>query len=75
MARILDLRGLPHPSRPPLVFNTLASLGQGEELVVLVEIEPVPLYTMLRQKGYVCKGAKQADNSWRVEIRKAIKSA
>lgn len=70
MARILDLRGLPHPTRLPLVFNTLASLGKDEELAVLVEIEPLPLYAMLKQKGYECKGFKQADNSWRVEIRK-----
>ncbi len=70
MSEVLDVRGLPHRERPPRIFNALSGLKQGDELVILVEIEPLPLYSMLRAKGYTYQGERQADGIWRVRIRK-----
>ncbi len=70
MPEILDVRGLPHRERPPRIFNMLSNLKEGDELVLLVEIEPLPLYGMLRSKGYTYQGERQADGSWRVRIRR-----
>lgn len=70
MAKNLDVRGLPHPERPPLIFNALSKLDESEILTLLVEIEPIPMYRMLGEKGYSAKGERLEDGSWRVEIRK-----
>lgn len=71
MSEIIDVRGLPHHERPPLIFSKLAQLNENETLTLLVEIEPLPMYRMLEQRGYEAKGAKEPDGSWRVLIRKA----
>ncbi len=68
----LDVRGLPHHERPPLIFSKLAQLRENEMLTLLVEIEPLPMYRMLEQRGYEAKGERQPDGSWRVLIRKKV---
>ncbi|WP_290901750.1 DUF2249 domain-containing protein [Ferroglobus sp.] len=63
----LDVRGLPHPERPPLVMKKLQEHG---ELELIVEVEPKPLMAMLREKGYVCESRFDGEK-WIVRIRRA----
>lgn len=65
----LDVRGLPHHERPPAIFSKLAQLKEKETLTLLVEIEPLPMYRMLEQRGYEAKGEKMQD-CWKISIRK-----
>ncbi|MCS4540999.1 MAG: DUF2249 domain-containing protein [Euryarchaeota archaeon] len=67
----LDVRGLPHPERPPLIMSKLLQLKEGETLTLIVEIEPLPMYTLLKQHGYECKGEQLPNGSWRVLIKKS----
>jgi len=62
----LDVRGLPHSERPPLILRKLEELG---ELELIVEVKPVPVITMLESRGYTCEAEHEGD-FWRVRIRK-----
>lgn len=65
MGRVeVDVRGLPHPERPPLVMK---KLKEHDEIDLIVEIEPKPLMNMLENMGYVCN-SKFEGGSWRVTI-------
>ncbi len=65
MGRVeVDVRGLPHPERPPLVMRKLKEHG---EIDLIVEIEPKPLMSMLENMGYVCDSKFEGDG-WRVTI-------
>ncbi|WP_456369040.1 DUF2249 domain-containing protein [Geoglobus sp.] len=66
MPEKLDVRGLPHPERPPLIMQKLKEHGEVE---VLVEVEPKPLMSMLKQQGYQVEsrfdGEKWVVRIWR----------
>lgn len=66
MPEKLDVRGLPHPERPPLIMQKLKEHGEVE---ILVEIEPKPLISMLKQQGYSVEsrfdGEKWVVRIWR----------
>lgn len=40
----LDLRDLPPPERHSKIFEAFESLGSGEELTIINDHEPAPLY-------------------------------
>ncbi len=62
----IDVRGLPHPERPPLIMQKLREKG---EIQILVEIEPKPLMSMLKQQGYSID-SKFDGEKWIVKIWK-----
>lgn len=62
----VDVRGLPHPERPPLVMEKLKEHG---EIDLVVEIEPKPLMGMLEKMGYTCDSNFDGEK-WRVRIKK-----
>jgi len=62
----VDVRGLPHPERPPLIMKKLQEKGEVE---VIVEIEPKPLISMLKQQGYSVD-SKFDGEKWIVRIWK-----
>ena len=62
----IDVRGLPHPERPPLIMQKLREKGEVE---ILVEIEPKPLMSMLKQQGYSID-SKFDGEKWIVRIWK-----
>lgn len=42
--KTLDLRDLPPPERHPKIFEAFESLDSGEELTLINDHEPAPLY-------------------------------
>lgn len=56
----------------PWVFGALAlvalQLGQGEELLLIIDREPVPLYRVLERNGYTWTTTHHADDG-RFEVR------
>ncbi|MEO7576506.1 MAG: DUF2249 domain-containing protein [Massilia sp.] len=48
----LDLRGLPAPEPMERVLDALEKLGPGQQVRMLIEREPHPLYRLLTRCGY-----------------------
>ncbi|MBE8540289.1 DUF2249 domain-containing protein [Geoglobus acetivorans] len=63
---IVDVRGKPHPERPPLILQKLKEFGEVE---VWVEVEPKPLMAMLKEQGYTVESSFDGEK-WVVRIRK-----
>jgi tRNA 2-thiouridine synthesizing protein A len=53
--RILDVRGLEQPEPLIRVLAALGELAAGEYLHLLSHRDPVLLYPLLAQQGFVCK--------------------
>ncbi len=56
------------PCRP--IDDAVASLIPGQQLVLIVPFEPVPLYAKLGNQGFVHDARQLPDGAWRVEFRK-----
>jgi Uncharacterized conserved protein (DUF2249) len=66
----LDLRGLQPPE--PIV-RILEALERAPRvpLRAILPHEPVPLYALLRERGFTCSGAPRADGGFEVLIERA----
>lgn len=71
MAQVIDGRFLEAPEPLELTLNALDTLPDGDELVVLLNCQPRPLYQILQRSGYVWTENWQADGSNEIRIRKA----
>ncbi len=69
--RLIDGRGMEPPQPLELAVAELATLAPGEELVMLLNCEPLPLYAILDQNGFRHTSAHRADGSNEIHIRKA----
>jgi hypothetical protein len=69
--QVIDGRDMEPPEPLERALAVLPTLGPGEELVMLLRCEPVPLYTILDQNGYAHSSRYLADGSNEVRIRKA----
>lgn len=68
-APAMDLRGLQPPE--PIV-RIFAALDEGRtSLRVILPHEPVPLYNLLRERGYRYSGAPSSDGGFEVLIERA----
>ncbi len=47
----LDVRGLPPPEPLEQVLDAISTLGNTQQLHVLIDREPFPLYDILAQNG------------------------
>jgi uncharacterized protein (DUF2249 family) len=63
----LDLRGLPPPEPIVCILDTLAR-SPREPLRVVLPHEPVPLYALLRERGFTWSGAERADGAYELLI-------
>ena len=70
-ARVIDGRGMEPPEPLELAVAGLRTLAPGEELVMLLNCEPLPLYSILDRSGYRYRSARRADGSNEVHIQKA----
>jgi TusA-related sulfurtransferase len=70
-ARVIDGRGMEPPEPLERAMAELATLAPGEELVMLLRCEPLPLYSILERNGFGYSSKLQADGSNEVRIRKA----
>jgi hypothetical protein len=68
--RVVDGRDMLPPEPLERALAELATLRSGEELVMLLRCEPVPLYAMLDRNGFRHETTRQADGTTEVRIRK-----
>ena len=66
----LDLRGLPPPEPIARIFDALER-APGKPLRAILRHEPVPLYGLLRERGFSCTGAQRADGGFEVLIERS----
>jgi uncharacterized protein (DUF2249 family) len=66
----VDLRGLQPPEPIVRIFEALAR-SPGEPLRALLPHEPVPLYALLRERGFRYSGTQHPDGSYELLIERA----
>lgn len=69
--RLIDGRGMEPPEPLELAVAALGTLAPGEELVLLLHCEPLPLYSILDRNGYRHRSELRADGSNEIHIQKA----
>jgi len=70
-ARVIDGRDMEPPEPLELAVAALATLAPGEELVMLLRCEPLPLYAILESNGFRYRAELRADGSNEIHIHKA----
>ena len=72
----LDVRPELDAGRDPfnLIIKTLGNMGDDQVLHLIIVFEPVPLYTVLKMKGYE-HSTEQADGLWHIYFYKSEKGA
>jgi hypothetical protein len=68
--RVIDGRDMEPPEPLERAMAELATLAPGEELVMLLRCEPLPLYSILDKNGFGYSSKLQADGSNEIRIRK-----
>jgi uncharacterized protein (DUF2249 family) len=66
----MDLRGLQPPEPIVRIFQALER-APGAPLRVILPHEPVPLYSLLRERGYSYAGSPRADGGFEVLIERS----
>jgi uncharacterized protein (DUF2249 family) len=69
--RVIDGRDMEPPEPLELAVAELGKLAPGEELVMLLRCEPLPLYAILDRSGYRYRAERRADGSNEIHIQKA----
>ncbi len=69
--RVIDGRDLQPPEPLELTLAALDTLGQGEELLLLLYCEPQPLYAILKRNGYRYSAELREDGTNAILISKA----
>jgi len=68
-AQALDLRGLQPPEPMVRIFEALER-SAGAPLRAILPHEPLPLYALLRERGFSCSGRSLADGGFEVLIER-----
>lgn len=66
----LDVRGMEPPEPLRLVLETIAEFVPGDELRLLIDCQPKPLYRILERNGYTFQEAPGTDATFVVTIRR-----
>jgi len=53
------------------IMAAVASLAEGEDLIVLAPFEPVPLEGVLSSEGFSYEVTELASDNWRVTFRRS----
>ena len=69
--RLIDGRDLLPPEPLQLALTELATLAPGEELVMLLRCEPLPLYALLERGGFIWRTNSGSDGTNEIRIQKA----
>jgi len=69
--RVIDGRDMEPPEPLERAMAALATLVPGEELVMLLRCEALPLYSMLERNGFRYTSKFQPDGTNEVRIQKA----
>jgi uncharacterized protein (DUF2249 family) len=67
---VLDLRGLQPPEPIVRIFEAL-DRAAGEPVRAILPHEPVPLYALLRERGYSYSGMQRADGGYELLIERS----
>lgn len=70
-SRLIDGRDMEPPEPLERAVQALATLAPGEELVMLLRCEPLPLYAILDRNGFRYRSEPRADGSNEIHIQKA----
>ena len=68
--RVIDGRDMEPPEPLERAMAALATLAPGEELVMLLHCEALPLYSMLERNGFGYRSRLRPDGSNEVRIQK-----
>lgn len=70
---VLDVRPDIRAGREPFatIMATVQSLGADQDLVLLNDFEPVPLYSVMKSKGFAHQTEQQPDGAWKVVFSRA----
>lgn len=68
----LDVREEIRQGREPfsLIMRTVMTLKPAEGLLLIAPFEPIPLYSVMANKGYAHQTKEQADGSWEILFEK-----
>lgn len=69
-SRLIDGRDLQPPEPLELALAELATLAPGEELVMLLRCEPLPLYSVLERNGFDYRSKLRPDGTNEIRIKK-----
>ena len=69
--RLIDGRDMEPPEPLERAMAELATLAPGEELVMLLRCEALPLYSMLERRGFSYRSEFRSDGTNEVRIKKA----
>lgn len=71
--RVVDVRDDIERGREPFdrIMRAVADLHEGEELVIINVFEPVPLYGVLAQQGFIHETNRTPDGAWEVTFRRS----
>ena len=69
--RVIDGRDMEPPEPLELAVAALATLASGEELVMLLHCEPLPLYSILERNGFGYRSKLRPDGTNEIRIQKA----
>jgi uncharacterized protein (DUF2249 family) len=53
------------------IMAAVATLGEGEDLIVLAPFEPVPLEGVLSSEGFSYEATELVPDDWRVTFRRS----
>ena len=67
----LDLRGLFPPEPMERVLDALASLQRGQQIHMVIDREPHPLYRILERNGYRYRAAEQTPGIYQIVIQES----
>ena len=67
--KIIDARGLQSPEPFERVVDALTQLALGDELKLIIQQEPRPLYRFLERNRYAYKTESFADGRFEIIIR------
>lgn len=66
--KIIDARGLQHPEPFERVMDALSVLDQGDQLKLIINQEPRPLYRFLERNRYAYQAESFADGRFEILI-------
>lgn len=70
MTTVIDGRELQPPEPMELTLEALDKLPDGDDVLLLLYCQPHPLFSILRQNGYVWTEEVRADGTREIRIRK-----
>ncbi len=66
--KIIDARGMQHPEPFERVVEALTELASGEQVKLIIHLEPRPLYRFLERNRYAYKAESFDDGCFEILI-------